>query len=87
MRTRLLGPRHAETARAIVGLADVALARGENAAAITLLDEALEVLRERLGAAHPDVVACQRELERARSHAAAPADAIAASQAPLRGTG
>ena len=87
VRTRLLGPRHAETARAIVGLADVALARGENAAAITLLDEALEVLRERLGAAHPDVVACQRELERARSHAAAPADAIAASQAPLRGTG
>lgn len=71
MRARLLGERHPETARASVGLADVALARGDNALAAALLDEALDVMRERLGEMHPDVLACQAELEKARACAAA----------------
>ncbi len=76
VRTALLGSRHPETARAIVGLADVALARGDNATAAALLSEALDVMRERLGATHPDVRACEAELERARAVAGADTPAV-----------
>ena len=77
MREQTLGRDHPDTARALLGLVDVAKARGDAAGAAAMLGEALAILRHKLGPDHPEVVECLNEL---KALGAGPAPSTPAAQ-------
>jgi hypothetical protein len=57
-----LPKRHPNRARALLGLGEILIARGDPAAAAPLLREALDVFRAALSPGHPNIAAAEHAL-------------------------